>query len=211
MAGDSLDSMLLEKPARQRGYKKERLHRVLLNHPDGERTRYELTQRAEVSKGWAYDYYDQLESKGFLQDATVIDPDGLYHHWLETRIEPNAVRVSFQKPLAQIREAGLEYALTTYEAEQIHQGFLFSSSTDLYVREDDIPTWLDIIEEKGLIGGGNTEFRATDEHVFYNAQTIGGVTTVSIPQLSIDLLDEDGPATEAANRLIETHHGVTDE
>jgi len=203
--------MLLEKPARQRGFKKERLHRVLLNHPDGELSRYELTQRAKISKGWAYDYFDQLESKGFLKDASVIDPDGLYHHWLETRIEPNAVRVSFQQPLTQIREAGLEYALTTYEAEQIHQGFLFSSSTDLYVREDDIPTWLDIIEENGLVGGGNTEFRATDEHVFYNAQTIDGITTVSVPQLIIDLLDEDGPAAEAANRVIETHHGVTDE
>jgi len=203
--------MLLEKPARKRGYKKERLHRVLLNHPDGELSRYEITKRANVSKGWGYDYFDQLESKGFIQDANVIDPDGLYHHWLETRVEPNAVRVSFQQPLTQIREAGLEYALTTYEAEQVHQGFLFSSSTDLYVREDDIPTWLDIIEENGLIGGGNTEFRATDEHVFYNAQALDDVTTVSIPQLIVDLLDEDGPAAEAANRLIESHHEVTNE
>jgi hypothetical protein len=203
--------MLLEKPDRERGYKKERLHRVLLNHPAGELSRYEITQRADVSKGWAYDYFDRLESKGFLQESTVTDPEGLYHHWLETRIEPNAVRVSFQQPLTQIREAGLEYALTTYEAEQVHQGFLFGSSTDLYVQEDEIPTWLDIIEENGLIGGGNTEFRATDAHVFYNAQTINDVTTVSLPQLIVDLLDEDGPAVEAANRLIETHHGVNDE
>jgi len=203
--------MLLEKPARQRGYKKERLHRVLLNHPDGELSRYELTQRANVSKGWSYEYFERLESSGFVLDASVVDPAGLYHHWLETRIEPNTVRVSFQQPLMEIREAGPDYALTTYEAEQIHQGFLFSSSTDLYVREDEIPTWLDIIEEDGLIGGGNTEFRATDEHVFYNAQIIDDVTTVSIPQLIVDLLDEDGPAAEAADRLVEAHHGVTDE
>jgi Fic family protein len=58
--------MLLEKPARQRGYKKEHLHRVLLNHPAGELSRYEITQRAKVSKGWAYEYFDQLESKGAL-------------------------------------------------------------------------------------------------------------------------------------------------
>jgi predicted transcriptional regulator len=203
--------MLLEKPDRKRGYKKERLHRVLLNHPTGELSRYEITKRAKVSKGWAYDYFDQLESKGFLEKSKVTDSVGLYHHWLQTRIEPNAVRVSFQQPLTQIREAGLEYALTTYEAEQIHQGFLFNSSTDVYVQEDDIPTWLDIIEENGLIGGGNTEFRATDEHVFYNAQTVNGVTTVSIPQLIVDLLGEDGPAVDAANRLIESRHGVIDE
>jgi hypothetical protein len=203
--------MLLEKPDRQRGYKKERLHRVLLNHPGGELSRYEITKRAKVSKGWAYDYFDQLGSKGFLKESRVTDSEGLYQHWLETRIEPNAVRISFQQPLSQIQDAGLEYALTTYEAEQVHQGFLFNSSTDLYVREDEIPTWLDIIEENGLIGGGNTEFRATDEHVFYNAQTVNGVTTVSIPQLIVDLLDEDGPAVEAANRLIETHYEVNDE
>lgn len=203
--------MLLEKPARERGFKKERLHRVLLNHPDGELSRYEVTQRADVSKGWAYDYIDQLESKGFVQESIVRDPEGLYQHWLETRIEPNTVRVSFQQPLSQIRGTDLDYALTTYEAEQVHQGFLFSSSTDLYVREDDISTWLEIIEQTGLIGGGNTEFRATDEHVFYNAQTVNDVVTVSIPQLIVDLLDEDGPAVEAATRLITSYHEVNNE
>ena len=198
--------MLLEKPARERGFKKERLHRVLLNHPDGELSRYEMTQRADVSKGWAYEYFEQLESEGYTHNATVQDPEGLYHHWLETRIEPNTVRVSFQQPLNQIRETETDYALTTYEAEQVHQGFLFSSSTDLYVREGDIPTWLTIIEENGLIGGGNTEFRATDEHVFYNTHTVDDVTTVSLPQLIVDLLDEDGPAAEGATRLIERFH-----
>ena len=193
-------------PDRERGFKKERLHRVLLNHPDGELSRYEISQRANVSKGWAYEYFGQLESVGYISDAAVQDPDGLYHHWLDTRIEPNTVRVSFQQPFSQVREANLNYALTTYEAEQIHQGFLFSSSADLYVREGDIPTWLAIIEENGLIGGGTTEFRATDEHVFYNAQTVDDVTTVSCPQLIVDLLDEGGPAAEAATRLIERFH-----
>lgn len=203
--------MLLETPARERGFKKERLHRVLLNHPDGELSRYEITQRADISKGWAYDYFDQLESEDFVHESTVQNPKGLYQHWLETRIEPNAIRVSFQQPLTQIREAGLDYVLTTSEAEQVHQGFLFPSSTDLYVREDDIPAWLDIIEETGLIGGGNTEFRATDDHVFYNTQPVNDVTTVSIPQLIVDLLDEDGPAVEAAHRLITNYHGAKNE
>jgi len=198
--------VLLEPPARERGFKKERLHRVLLNHPNGELSRYELAQRADVSKGWAYEYFEQLESEGYIRDATVQDPNGLYHHWLETRIEPNTVRVSFQQPLNEIRAADLDFALTTYEAEQAHQGFLFSSSTDLYVKEDDIPMWLTIIEENGLIGGGNTEFRATDEHVFYNTHTVDEVTTVSLPQVIVDLLDEDGPAAEAATRLIEEVH-----
>ena len=125
---------------------------------------------------------------------------------MKTRIEPNTARVSPQQPLDHIRDSGLEYALTTDQAERIHQGFLFPSTTAIYVRETDIEAWLDQVAEKRLVGGGNTEFRATDEHVFYNAQTIEGVTTVSIPQLSVDLLDGGGPAFEAGNRLMEQYH-----
>jgi len=129
----------------------------------------------------------------------------------ERRVEPNAVQVSLQQPLDRIQETGLDYALTTDEAEQVHQGFLFPSTTALYVREGDIDKWLEVVEEEGFVGGGNTELRATDEHVFYNVQTVDGVTTVSIPQLIVDLLDEDGPAAEAADRLMTRYHGLSDE
>jgi hypothetical protein len=208
---DNLDTMLLEKPARERGFKKERLHRVLLNHAAGELSRYAVANEADVSTSWAYDYLDQLEDDGLVEDTTVLDPAALYDRWVETRIKPNSVRVSLQQPLETVREAGLDYALTTDEAEQVHQGFLFASTTALYVRGDDIDDWLDVIEQKGFVGGGNTELRATDEHVFYNTQTVDEITTVSIPQLIVDLLDEDGPAVEAANRLLKQYHGLTDE
>ncbi|MES3160647.1 MAG: hypothetical protein PPP55_03640 [Halorubrum sp.] len=203
--------MLLEKPARERGFKKERLHRVLLNHAAGELSRYAVANEADVSTSWAYDYLDQLEDDGLVEDTTVLDPAALYDRWVKTRIEPNAVRVSLQQPLETIRQAGLDYALTTDEAEQVHQGFLFASTTALYVREEDIDDWLDVIEQQGFVGGGNTELRATDEHVFYNTQTVDEVTTVSIPQLIVDLLDENGPAVEAANRLLKQYHGLSDE
>lgn len=203
--------MLLEKPARERGFKKERLHRVLLNHPDGARSRYEIAKHADVSSSWAYEYLDQLTEAELIEDTRVRDPPALYQRWLETRITPNAIQVSLQQPLDRIREAGLEYALTTDEAEQLHQGFLFPSTTALYIREDDIDAWLDLVAEHGFVGGGNTELRATDDHVFYEAQTIDAVPTVSVPQLIVDLLDEDGPAVEAADRLMTHYHGLADE
>jgi hypothetical protein len=206
-----LGIMLLEKPARQRGFKKERLHRVLLNHADGDLTRYALAQAADVSTSWCYDYLDQLESERLIEDTTVQNLETLYERWLESRIEPNSVRVSLQQPLQKIRTANLEYALTTDEAEQLHQGFLFASTTAIYVREADIEAWLHLVAETGLVGGGNTELRATDEHVFYNAMTVDDATTVSIPQLIVDLLDEGGPAVEAANRLMYRYHGRSDE
>ena len=210
MAGN-LDTMLLEKPARERGFKKERLHRVLLNHAAGELSRYAIANEADVSTSWTYDYLDQLENDGLVEETTVTDPAALYDRWVETRIEPNSVRVSLQQPLESIRETGLDYALTTDEAEQVHQGFLFASTTALYVRVEDVDEWLNLIEQKGFVGGGNTELRATDEHVFYNTQTVDDVTTVSIPQLIVDLRDEDGPGVEAANRLLNRYHGLTDE
>ncbi len=201
-----LGSMLLEPPARERGFKKERLHRVLLNHATDDLSTYEVAKRADVSQSWGYDYIDQLEAAGLVDDTRVVDPTALYEHWREIRIQPNDLSVSLQQPRDQIQETECEYAFTTYEAENIHQGFLFVSETAVYVNPDDIEQWLRFIEEQGLIGGGNTEFRVTDEHVFYNAQTIDGVRTVSIPQLIVDLLDEDGPAVEAAHRLIERYH-----
>ena len=54
----------------------------------------------------------------------------------------------------------------------------------------------------GVIDGRNTELRATDEHVFYDTHRIKNVTTGSVPQLIVDLLDEGGPAVEAADRLV---------
>jgi hypothetical protein len=60
--------------------------------------------------------------------------------------------------------------------------------------------------EYGLIGGGNTEFRVADDHVFYKPETVNELQTGSIPQLIVDLLDEGGPCVEAAERLIEAHH-----
>ncbi len=200
--------MLLEKPARERGFKTERLHRMLLNHPKGELSRYELAKRADISTSWAYDYIDTLAGDDLVDETAVVDPRALYERWQETRIQPNTVQVALQQPLDRIKESGLDYALTTDEAEQLHQGFLFASSTAIYVREDDIEDWLNLIEQHGFVGGGNTELRATDEHVFYNAATVDNLVTVSIPQLIVDLLDEDGPATEAANRLMNQYHGI---
>jgi len=54
-------------------------------------------------------------------------------------------------------ETDLQYGLTTYQAENLHQGLL--------------------------------------------------CTTVSIPQLILDLLDEGGPCEEAARKLIDSFHG----
>lgn len=198
--------MLLEPPDRERGFKRERLLRVLLTHPNGELNKRELAQEAETTDAWAGKFTTQLEERDLVKGTTVQDPRGLYDYWLDKRISPTKSAVALQSPIDVIEETGLEHAFTTYRAENAHQGFLFASNTAVYVSPDETEDWLSVIEEQGLIGGGNTEFRVTDSHVFYRAETANGLRTVCLPQLIIDLLDEGGPCVEAAERLIEAYH-----
>jgi len=199
--------MLLEKPDRVRGYSKERILRVLLNHDGEEITKYRVAKLAETSESWTREYTDQLEEKGLLQDTQVFKPRRLYHLWNEIRIKPNQLTVSLQQPMQLLEDTELEYALTTYQAENLSQGLLFTSTTDFYIATDQIEDWLAIVEKKGLLGGGNTRLRVLDSHVFYNAHQRDGYTLVSTPQLILDLLEEGGPCEEAADKLIDSFHG----
>lgn len=198
---------LLEKPNRERGFNKERIIRVLLNHPEDDLTKYRLAQLAETSEPWTRQYTEKLEEKGLITGTEVGAAADLYQVWLEQRIEPNQVEISLQQPMDLLADTDLEYALTTYQAENLHQGFLFASSTDFYISHEDISNWLEVVEEKGLLGGGNTRIRVLDEHVFYNQREVDGFLTVSVPQLILDLLAEGGPCEEAAEKLIDSYHG----
>ncbi|MFB6100433.1 MAG: hypothetical protein ABEK16_04110 [Candidatus Nanohalobium sp.] len=198
---------LLERPNRKRGFKKERILRVLLNHSQEELSKYKVAKQAEVSGPWCREFTERLEEKGLLEETTVKQPRKLYQEWLDLRIEPSQLSVSVQQPMQLLEETDLRYALTTYQAENLHQGLLFTSTTDFYISPEDTEEWLEIVEEKGLLGGGNTRIRVLDDHVFYNQQNVDGYTTVSLPQLILDLLEEGGPCEEAAEKLIDSFHG----
>lgn len=198
--------MLLEPPDRERGFKRERLLRVLLAHPDGTLSKRALSREAGTTDAWAVKLTNQLEEKELVKGTTVRDPRGLYEYWQDTRVDPSRLTVALQSPVGTIQDKSLKHAFTTYQAENAHQGFLFASNTAVYVDAADAEEWLSIIEEQGLIGGGNTEFRVTDSHVFYDAELVNGIQTVSVPQLIVDLLDEGGPCVEAAERLIDAYH-----
>lgn len=153
-------------------------------------------------------YTEQLESKGWLGDTTVLQPRALYDEWRDVRVAPNQLTVSLQQPMQLLADTDLRHALTTYQAENLVQGMLFPSLTDVYVHPDQVRDWMAVVEEHGLLGGGNTRLRVTDEHVFYNQQDRDGHPVVATPQLIVDLLDEGGPCAEAADSLIDTYHRV---
>ncbi|MUW15807.1 hypothetical protein GJ633_15165 [Halorubrum sp. CBA1125] len=198
---------LLERPDRERGFNKERIIRVLLNHSGEELTKYRVAKLAETSEPWTRQYTEKLEERGLVKGTEIVDLKGLYQAWLKQRIEPSQVEVSLQQPMELLTDTNLQYGLTTYQAENLHQGFLFTSTTDYYIAPDETNEWLEIVEEKGLLGGGNTRIRVLDDHVFYNQQTVDNFSTVSIPQLILDLLAEGGPCEEAADKLIDSYHG----
>lgn len=198
---------LLETPDRERGFNKERIIRVLLNHTGDQLTKYRLAQLAGASEPWTRQYTEKLEERGLIEGTEVIAAADLYQVWLEQRIEPNQLEVSIQQPMDLLADIGLRYALTTYQAENLHQGFLFASTTDFYISPTEIDDWLEIVEEKGMLGGGNTRIRVLEDNVFYNHQDIEGFSTVSVPQLILDLLAEGGPCEEAAEKLIDSYHG----
>ncbi|OKY78504.1 MAG: hypothetical protein BTN85_0995 [Candidatus Methanohalarchaeum thermophilum] len=199
--------MLLEKPERERGLKKERIIRVLLNHPEEDITKYRVAKLADVSEPWCREYTERLQEKDLLKDTKVIKPNGLYREWKNIRISPNQLTVALQKPMQLLENIELGYALTTYQAENLKQGLLFPSTTDFYVKEEEIEDWIQLIKERGSLGGGNTRLRATDQHVFYKQEEIEGYNIVSTPQLILDLLEEEGPCKEAARKLIDKFHG----
>jgi len=194
--------MLLEAPGKKRGLKKERMLRILLNQPEGSLSKYRIAKLADVSEPWCLEYTENLEKQGLIEDTEVLKPEKLFDEWKSVRIEPNQLTVSLQSPMDLLQETGLDYALTTYQAESMIQGFLFTSTTDFYIRENEIQDWLEIVESKGMIGGGNTRIRVADEQVFYNNQTVKDRQLVSTPQLILDLLVEGGPCEEAAQKLI---------
>jgi hypothetical protein len=198
---------VLEKPARERGFNKGRIIRVLLNHTGDDLTKYRVAQLSGASEPWTRQYTDQLAEQGLIDGTEVITPAKLYQVWLDQRIEPNQLEVSLQQPMDLLAETDLQYALTTYQAENLQQGFLFTSTTDFYIAPAEINDWLAVVEEKGLLGGGNTRIRVLDDHVFYNQQAVDGFSIVSIPQLILDLLAEGGPCEQAAEKFINSYHG----
>jgi len=198
--------MILEPPDRQRGFKKERILRVLLYAPDRELSKYRIAQLTDASEPWVHEYLGRLEDRNLVEGTYVQDISALFQEWRDVRIEPTEFSVSFQKPLQLLEEEGLEYALTTYEAEKRFSGHLFSKTTEFYIHPEDREAWREIVEENGLMGGGNTNILVTDPHVFYEKQRVGGYTLVCIPQLIVDLLREGGPAVEAATILAEKYY-----
>jgi len=192
-----------------RGVKKERILRVLLKQPDGSLSIYRLAKEANCTHVWVIKYLRTLEQKNLVEKTKVKDIQGLFYYWKGINAYPQYREYNIQHPIDLLKETKLKYALTTYYAENYTQKYLFPSRVDIYIQKQDFNEWHRQLTKKGLVGKGNMRLLVEDEHVFYSNIKKKGVRIVSIPQLILDLLREEGVAVEAAHMLMKReYHGI---
>ena len=108
-----------------------------------------------------------------------------------------------KEPLKLLKKTKLDYALTTYQAENIVQHYLFPSRIDLYINEADLEKWHNLLTKNGLYGKGNVKIILADKNVMYGKRIINKLSIVSMPQLIVDLIREGGTCREAGEMLME--------
>lgn len=188
----------------RRGEIREKVLRILLNNPGGNLTKYRVAKLSGGVYPWVHELLQRLENEGAIKGTEVKDFKKLVMLLKDWRVKPAKREYMLSKPLEVLRNAKMEYALTTYQAENLVQNYLFPSRVDFYIKPKDRDKWHRlIVASGGLVGKGNTRILIGDEHVFYNASEKSGLKIVSVPQLVADLLEEGGVCVEAAEKLME--------
>lgn len=190
---------------RPRGIKTDRIFRILLNNPGGNLTRYRISVLAKAQQIQVAILLRRLEAMGLVGGTRVTDYRRLMMEWMKREIKFPTQRYMLKSIMELLRNASIEYALTTYQAETLVNGYLFPTKTELYIHQHDFDRWHgELVRAGALVGGGNVTLRLYDEGVFYNSFTTrDGYRIVSMPQLIVDLMREGGVATEAAEMLLQ--------
>jgi DNA-binding Lrp family transcriptional regulator len=186
-----------------RGEKREQILRVLLAETMP-LSKNELARRTKCSRQWIILFLKELEAKGLVKETRVVSVKKLIEYWLEIHEKSTKYRqYMIKEPLELLKKTQLDYALTTYTAENLVHHYLFPHRNDIYVKEEDIEKWHTLLMKDGLYGGGNVRIIPSNEHVFYKSKKIHDLFVVCLPQLIIDLFTENGVCGEAAEMLME--------
>lgn len=182
---------------------KSRVARILLNNPEGSLTKYRIAKLSKAGYSSIHRLLKQLEKKKLIEKTKVKDYRGLFEWWQSMQMRAEYRDYLIKDPLALLRSTKLEYGLTTYQAENHVQNYLFASRTDFYINSSDKLKWHKLLTSNGLVGRGNVRMLIGDDHVFYNYFKRDELSFVSIPQIIVDLLTEGSVCVEAAEMLIE--------
>lgn len=151
----------------------------------------------------AHKILKQLQIDGYLQGTKITEYEKLIHAWKTWQIKPIRDQYFLKNPFRILEKTKLNYAMTTYIAENLIQKYLFPSKIQFYINPADRIEWRNLIlADDGFVGRGNVTLLFGDEHAFYHSFLIDSMKLVSIPQLILDLLNEGASCTEAANMLM---------
>ena len=187
------------------GEKRERIIRVLLNDPKGNLTKYRVAKLSECSTSWTIEYLQNLQKKRLVKGTKVVKIKKLIELWESITRRPVRYDFFVDSPSEFLKKIDLDYALTTYFAENLLNNYLFPSRADLYVIKDDLPKWKDKIVKKGLVGKGNLRLLVYDPHVLYKRRKIKALWVASIPQVLLDLKKEGGVCKEAYEIMVKKY------
>jgi hypothetical protein len=185
-----------------RGDKQERMLRILLSKAQPRRTWYSVAKDAESSYGSAHRYLSSLSKRGFIDEAGLRDPKGLFKLWATGKDRRLFREYHVQNPEAVLSNTTMDYVMTGYFAESIVGGHLFPRFREFYVIAKDAKEWDSLLLANGVVGRGNVKVILADSHVFYERQEIQGWPVVSIQQLIVDLMRTGTECAEAADLLI---------
>jgi hypothetical protein len=175
---------------------------------------YGWAQQCGVSFPWVHEVAHELAANGFIElqpELRVKDAEGLYAWWRKNSSKPTIVSFHAAEPMAVLRDAAarahIQYALTTYYAENWLQGHLFPRRVDAYIRPADLPSMrVAILAAGGQLGGTNMRLWMRDDHLTQEAYKVGNppVQQWYAPpaQVLLDLYEEGGSAAEAADMLV---------
>lgn len=183
-----------------RGQKRERILRVLFSEDN--LSKNEISKRTKCSRQWVILFLRELEKEKLVKNTRIINRKKLLRYWLKIHKKPKKYKeYMIKEPLKLLKKTNLDYALTTYLAENLVQKYLFPTRTDIYIKEKDKEKWHKLMTNNGLYGKGNVRI-IIDEDAMQEKRKIKNLCIVSLTQLIIDLFNEGGPAEEAAEMLL---------
>ncbi len=116
-----------------RGKVRDRILRVLVNNPSGDMSKYEIARQAGATYPWVREFFLKLEEMRLVKGTRVLDYPALLRYWQSVHIKYKYREYMVKEPLKLLKNNKLPYALTTYQAENLIQNYLFPSRIDVYI------------------------------------------------------------------------------
>ena len=192
--------------------KTKKLLALLLDTNYIPKSKYALAKEAGCTPTWVIKFLKRLENKKIVKGLKVKNAKALFELFHKKRPKKQIYKTysinNASKLIESIKSSGMDYAFTTYVAENILQKYLFSHRIDIYVKKENFEAWHEKMNKIGLYGGGNLRVIVSEYGELFNKKQFNDKNKrnepwiVNMPQLISDLFAEGGPAKEAGEMML---------